>query len=151
MGLWSDWFRKNKLHLNVSNTKSMLFGTPQRLKSTKRTTTFEIKVCDEVVERVDVFKYLGVVMDVNLNWHSHIEAAARKISSTIGVLRRVKPYLTIDLSKMVYNAIVLPHFSYCDVIWGSSDPSCISRLQNLQKRCARVILSKSNRSHAILC
>ena len=27
MSLCSDWFTQNKLHLNVSKTKSMLFGT----------------------------------------------------------------------------------------------------------------------------
>ena len=31
MNLCSDWFTQNKLHLNVSKTKSMLFGTSQRL------------------------------------------------------------------------------------------------------------------------
>ena len=53
---------------------------------------FEIKVCDDVVERVQVFKYLGVYMDINLNWHTHVEKLSKKISSKIGILRRVKPF-----------------------------------------------------------
>ena len=44
----------DKLHLNVSKTSSMLFGTSQRLASTKDPDNFEIKVCDDVVERVQV-------------------------------------------------------------------------------------------------
>ena len=62
MSLSSDWFTQNKLglHLNVSKTKSMLFGTSQRLSSTKDPDNFEIKVCDDVVERVQVFKYLSI-------------------------------------------------------------------------------------------
>ena len=73
MRLCSEWFTQNKLHLNVSKTKSMLFGTSQRLSSTKDPDNFEIKVCDDVVERVQVFKYLVVYMDINLNWHTHVE------------------------------------------------------------------------------
>ena len=125
----------------------MLFGTSQRLSSTKDPDNFEIKVCDDVVERVQVFKYLGVYMDINLNWHTHVEIFSKKISSKIGILRRVKPFLTIDLSKTMFNAIVLPHFTYCDIIWASSDETNISRLQKLQNTCARVILNENRRSH----
>ena len=42
----------------------MLFGTSQRLSSTKDPDKFEIKVCDDVGERVQVLKYLGVYMDI---------------------------------------------------------------------------------------
>ena len=107
MSLCSDWFTQNKLHLNVSKTKSMLFGPSQRLSSTKDPDNLEIKVCDDVVERVQVFKYLVVYMDINLNWHTHVEKKSIKISSKIGILRRVKPFLTIDLSKTMFNSIVL--------------------------------------------
>ena len=47
MSLCSDWFTQNKLHLNVSKTKSMLFGTSQRLLSTEDLDNIEIKVCDD--------------------------------------------------------------------------------------------------------
>ena len=67
--LCSDWFTHNKLHLNVSKTKSMLFGTSHRLPSTKDPDNFKIKVCDDVVERV----HLGVYIDINLSWHTHVE------------------------------------------------------------------------------
>ena len=104
----------------------MLLGTSQRLSSTKDPDNFEIKVCDDVVESVQVFKYLGVYMDINLNWHTQVKKISKKISSKIGILRRVKPFLTIDLSKTMFYTIVLPHFTYCDIIWASSDETKIS-------------------------
>ena len=54
---------------------------------------------------------------------------------------------TTDLSKTMFNAIVLPHFTYCDIIWASSDETNISCLQKLQNTCARVILNENRRSH----
>ena len=142
MSLCSDWFTQNKLHLNVSTTKSMLFGSSQRLSSTKDPDNFEIKVCDDVVERVQVFKYLGVHMNLNLNWHTHVEKKSKKISSKIGILRLIKPFLTIDLSKTMFNPIVLLHFTYCDIIRASSGETNMSRLQKLQNTCARVFLNR---------
>ena len=38
----------------------------------------------------------------------------------------------------MFNSIVLPHFTYCDII---------SRLQKLQNTCARVIINENRRSH----
>ena len=69
MSLCSDWFLQNKLllNLNISKTKNMLFGTSQRLSSTKDPDNFRIKVYDDVAERAQVFKELGVYMDINLN------------------------------------------------------------------------------------
>ena len=93
-----------------------------------------------MVEQVQVFKYLGVYMDINLNWHTHVEKKIQK-------RYLVKPFLTIDLSKTMFNSIVLPQFTYCDIIWASSDETNISRLQKLQNTCARVILNENRRSH----
>ena len=73
MSICSDWFTLNKLHFNVSKTKSMLFGTSQKLSSTEDPDNLVVKVCGDVVERVQVFKYLGRHMYCNLNWHTPIE------------------------------------------------------------------------------
>ena len=51
----------------------MLFCTSQKLSSTKDPDNLVIKVCGYVVERVQVFKYLGLYMYCNLNWHTPIE------------------------------------------------------------------------------
>ena len=47
----------------------------------------------------------------------------------------------------MFNSIVLPHFTYCDIIWASSDEINISRLKKIQNTCARVILNENRRSH----
>lgn len=147
MKICSNWFYTNKLHLNVSKTKCMLFGTSKRLSVTQNTEKFKIMIGDETVERVKVFKYLGVLMDEHLNWHEHISYISSKISKKLGVMKRVRPYLTLEISKLLYNAIVLPHFTYCDIIWGSCDSGHIEKLQLLQNKGARIILNLGSRSH----
>ena len=57
----------------------MLYGTSQTLSSIKDPDNFEIKVCYDVVEQVQVFKYLGVYMDINLDWHTHVEIFQKDI------------------------------------------------------------------------
>ena len=61
-----------------------MFGTAQRLRKTKN---IDIQIGDEPLEKVNTYKYLGMWMDANLNWHHHIDIMKTKLSPRIGVLR----------------------------------------------------------------
>ena len=63
----SDWFKVNKLSLNVKKTNYILFGR-------KRLTLSETnKICidGQQIERVEYTKFLGVFIDEKLNWKKH--------------------------------------------------------------------------------
>ena len=84
---------------------------------------------------------LGVYIDDKLSWANHIDHVSKKISSAIGGLRRVRPYVPLKTVKTIYNALILPHFDYCDVVWGNINKGLADRIQKLQNRAARVITS----------
>ena len=66
----SSWFKANKLTLNTDKTKFMVFGTNHVLECYNSISlTFDGKS----IERVNVFKYLGVKFDSNMSWSSHID------------------------------------------------------------------------------
>lgn len=137
MGSVAKWLRSNKLTLNVSKTKCMLFGTPGMLKSTR---SLALQHGGEVIEQVSDFKYLGVVMDSELTFSAHIAGLARKINSRLGVLGRVRKFLPQDLRVMLYNALVLPHFDYASIVWSNTHAKYTDRLASLQARAGRIIL-----------
>ncbi len=85
--------------------------------------------------------------DVNLDWHYHIDVMRSKISRRICVLKRVRSYLTEDLTTKLTNAIVLPLFDYCDTIYGTTDHLTLSKLQQLQNRGAKTILRVPKDTH----
>ena len=61
-----NWYQRNKLVLNLTKTKSMLFGTSSQLAAYS---DFNIQLGDQTVEIVDKFKYLGFMLDSRLNFH----------------------------------------------------------------------------------
>ena len=71
---------------------------------------------DQVIERVNKFKYLGVVFDPMLTWCEHVDYISSVISKRIGVIRRVKFYLPCTTLNMLANALVFPYFDYCTVV-----------------------------------
>ncbi len=65
----------------------MMFGTVQRLRHTKATDLF---IGENPLEKVHNYKYLGMWLDVNLDWYYHIDVMRSKMSRRIGVLKRVR-------------------------------------------------------------
>ena len=63
---------------------------------------------NEKIDFVDEFKYLGVIMDPFLKFDKHVNYIAKKISKKIGVLSRIRDYVSpITLITLYSNAIGL--------------------------------------------
>ena len=61
------WLAANKLTLNVSKTKFMLFGSKPKLANVGNFKKFQYTYGrGEILERVDHLRYLGVIIDKHL-------------------------------------------------------------------------------------
>jgi len=133
-----NWFKVNKLSLNVSKTKAMLFHPTQR-----RVHQINIIVDGSPVEFVEQFSYLGIILDSNMTWKPHLQHIAKKVGKTNGILCRLKNVLSCDILKILYNSLVLPYLSYGIVVWGSSS----ERLFKLQKKSVRLVMNAKYNAH----
>ena len=60
----AKWFDANKLTLNVDKTKFIVVGTKRIL---EKFTNVRLTFNNNIIERVDKFKYLGVKLDSNFS------------------------------------------------------------------------------------
>jgi len=67
----------------------------------------------------------------------------------VNLLKRLSPFLTMDMQKLFYNSYILSQFDYCCVVWANGTKSCLKKLYKIQKRAARLILMKPNRTPSI--
>ena len=95
------------------------------------------------IERVREFDFLGLLIDENLNWKSHINKICNKITRSLGVMNRIKRYLPSDILRMIYNAMVLPHLQYSILCWGRN----LTRIRKLQKKAVRIISKSKYNAH----
>ena len=65
----------------------MLIGTHQ---STADADNLVIEISNTRLERVNKFKYLGVLLNNTLSWKDHIEYISNKISSSLSCAERVR-------------------------------------------------------------
>ena len=55
-------------------------------------------------------KSLGLFIDEHLSCAKHIEEISKKISSAIGALKRIRPFISESTALQIYQALILPHF-----------------------------------------
>ena len=136
-----SWLITNKLSLNITKTEFMTIGSRQRINATQGSIT--IKLDGSEINKVDTVKSLGVHIDKHLSWSTHIEKITKKIASAIGVLKRVRPFVSTRTAVQVYQALIQPHFDYCCSVWDGFGETLSNKIQKLQNRAVTVI----TRSH----
>ena len=130
----SNWFKLNKLSLNIDKTNFMIFKNKH---SNKPDLNFKIEIDDKNIEKVDVTKFLGILIDENLSWKSHTSHISKIVSKYNGIIRKIRPYLNQDSLHTLYNTLVLPYLSYCTLVWGDKNNTNLESLFILQKKVIR--------------
>ena len=88
-----NWFDLNK-SLNILKTNYMIFSNK------KCNDTMNIFMKDCLINRVQVTKFLGVMIDEALNWKSHILYIKSKLSKNIAILYKTKNYFEPNVLRM---------------------------------------------------
>ncbi len=65
---------------------------------------------------LDTHSLARVWLDERMSFTDHIQCVTAKISCKISLICRAKKYLSLDHSKMLFNATILPHFDYCSQV-----------------------------------
>jgi hypothetical protein len=64
------WLNANKLSINSSKTKFVIFKSKNKLLNTEVT----LKINNDFLQQVLFIKFLGVIIDQNLTWKNHISS-----------------------------------------------------------------------------
>ena len=70
-----------------------------------------------IIKTEDEVKLLGVTIDYELKFNSHITNICRKASRQLNVLKRMGKYLNRLGKLTIYHSFILSNFNYCPVIW----------------------------------
>ena len=97
-----QWLRVNKLTLNVSKTKFMVFGTRQKLKGVQE---LPLYADGEVIEWMHTFKYLGVYLDEGLTSENHVDHLYRKTCSKLGAIKKARTCVNEQRALMLYRSL----------------------------------------------
>ena len=84
----------------------MFFGTK------KNSEHIVLSIAGTNIEKVREIRFLGVILDDEINWKSHISHVGKKIAKSVFILNKVKDVLDYKSMGTLYCALVLPYISY---------------------------------------
>ena len=84
-------------------------------------------------------KYLGLILDCNLNWKDRISFLESKIKRSIGILSKLCYFVSLNTPRNLYYALIYPFLTYALIVWGCTYTSTLQSLFILQKRSIRII------------
>ena len=139
----SDWCTTNKLTINPQKTKAMYFPAKRKAKDFKPPL---IGLNNAMLDYVDHYKYLGVVLDRQLNFSLHLSQVHKLVAHKIYLLNKIRNMVMTQGALSIYKSKILPYFDYGDILYHNSDIRNITKLQRLQNRALRICLKVEART-----
>ena len=132
----TEWSDHHYLALNAAKCKYMIISR----KRVRNDPTLPLTLNGVALEKVDTFKYLGVLLSNNLSWTNHISNACTKARKILGLLyRRFYNHASNDSIRQLYLSLARPHLEYAAALWDPHTVKDVQLLENTQKFALKLI------------
>ena len=140
--LLCNWLLANKISLNSKKTEMIIFQKP----GLKINWDWNIRLNGYKLTCSDQIKYLGIYLDKYLNGHYQTKLVIQKLARSLGMLSKVRHYVSnIDL-KNIYHAIFESHLRYgCQIWYQFGTQLTREKVDKLQKKALRIMSFKDFR------
>jgi hypothetical protein len=91
------------------------------------------------IKEVTEAKFLGVVLDNQLNWIPHAKTLVKKLRSAAAALCRIRHWIPKEKFLTVYHALFESHLTYGITVWGGIKKAWMDKIFKIQKHCVRVL------------
>ncbi len=144
-----DWFRANKLSLNLSKTNFVLFQPKQMvIKDNSPPKDCHLQFGPDIIQQKQHVKFLGMELDEYMEWFFHYKSLNSKLSRAIYILNKVKNVLPTHCMRTLYYSLFHSHLSYGILLWGSSMlEKYKKKLQKKQNQIVRIVFNAKYNAH----
>ena len=135
------WMSENFLKLNEDKTEVLIIG------SSEQKQPIISRLGNLAVDSNSTVKNLGVLIDSELNFNSHINNVTKIAFFHLRNIARIRPYLSLDDAKTLIHAFVFSRLDYCNALFCGLPKKTTDRLQLVQNAAARVLTKTKMREH----
>ena len=127
----------NDLVINLEKGKTwcMLLGTPKR-KATVAPKSRDLNLpCNGTkINCAQSYKYLGTILDQQLNLAANFDQKYKKASSKLGLLRKMKTLMTTKAANAVYTSAIIPALIYNCIVQLNLTQTQLKKLKSIEVR-----------------
>ena len=146
----NNWAQENKMNFHPSKCKVLsVRNAPPPLLDILPHVEFQYFLGSSCLEYVESEKDLGVDITPKLNWIEQCNRLYSKANQKLGLMRR-NCYFVRDIAKArsLYIALVRSLFESCCIIWRPTTQSLTDKIERIQKRAIKWILSEEAASYS---
>ena len=134
------WCNRNQLTMNIKKTKYVVFGLKSK---TRKIGNHSLFIGNHKLERFTSYKYLGMTLDMNLNYNKHLENCLKLISHKAYLLNKIRMYIDVNTAIRIYKTMILPIIEYGNVIYDGANQKLLDNLQTSQNRILRICVQRN--------
>ena len=128
-----NWLNANRLQLNSDKSHFICFSYRKNINLPP------IKIGNNIISEVESTKFLGIILDKNLNFKEEIAHISNKCSKFVGILFRLNSFLPVQILKTLYSSMILPYLNYGIEAWFGANMTERNKIFILQKKSIRAI------------
>ena len=87
---------------------------------------------DTTLKQVSQEKDIGIIVDEQLKFESHVYEKINKANSMMGLICRSFIHMDEDVFKKLFKALVHPHLEYANSVWHPLKIKDITAIENIQ-------------------
>ena len=134
-----NWFKVNRLTLNLDKTNYSIFHPPRKKIPANCNS---INIDNIVIHRVEEAKYLGMYLDDHLNWKMHVKSMCENLTKYASSFKLIKHLVPNHCKKQLYYAFVYSRIKYGIEVYGFSSKGTLKTIQVLQNRILKILYNK---------
>ena len=109
-----NWFQSNLITLNCDKTHFLQFLT-----KIHNEIKIQIIFSNTIITNINSTKFLRLIIDSTLSWKVHIAGPTSKLNKACYAIRAIKPFMSLDVMKMIYYSHLHSVISYGIIFWGN--------------------------------
>ncbi|KAK3517255.1 hypothetical protein QTP70_001470 [Hemibagrus guttatus] len=138
----SSWMTAHQLKLNPSKTELLIIpGDPSPAQD------LAISLSNSMISPSASARNLGVTMDNQLSFSSHVTHVTCSCRFLLYNIRRIWPFLSTQATQVLVQSLVISRLDYCNSLLAGLPLNAIRPLQMIQNAAARLVFNLPKFSH----
>jgi len=165
INMMAIWFKANKLAVNKTKTKYIIFRTkgkklPQNLPplvidendrnvphDPNKVTVLERYHNQHEKNECRAYKLLGIYLDEFLTLDAHVSHIVKKLNKSLYCIKMAKNNLNYTGLRSLYFALIHSHLNYCPIILSTLSTKNSTKIAKIQKKAVRIVTNSKYNAH----
>ena len=123
-----QWISQNFLKANPNKSHLLLSESGNNV----------VQIQSELIHNTNTQKLLGITIDNELKFDTHVKDLCKKASLKLHALSRISHFMSPHKLKMIMKAFVLSQFNYCPLVWMFHSRELNNKINRIHERALRI-------------